>query len=387
LNFPENAKYILIPMVVAFLAAAAAYPLYIRWLKSKQIGQYIREEGPQSHAVKAKTPTMGGLLFIAVGSVVAMGYMALLRQYDFAAVMGFNHPLRASFIVMTVAALCGLVGLADDYGKVTSRSNRGLSAKFRLLIEFFLGAVLAALLFWQKSVPDLATVLPVALGPAQALVNFLYLFAFAPFLITATTNSVNVHDGMDGLSAGTSILVFAALIVMLLMHGHIPLAAVAASTVGALAGFLIYNRYPAKVFMGDTGSLYLGGLMAALVFASGLALWFIPLALIYVAETLSVFSQVTYFKLTKEYVPEKPMSKPALIWLKMTKRLPGEGKRLFRMAPLHHHFESIAEEKGVPEWKVVACFWAVQFFLSAATVAVFLATQKPWTLVPGPAKF
>jgi phospho-N-acetylmuramoyl-pentapeptide-transferase len=146
------------------------------------------------------------------------------------------------------------------------------------------------------------------------------------------------------------------------------LAVVAASLVGAVGGFLIYNRNPAKVFMGDTGSLYLGGALASLVAASGLILWFIPLALIYIIETVSVMIQVVYFKLTKDYTPETPMSKPALLWLKLTKRLPGEGKRFFRMAPLHHHFEAVGEDKGVPEWQVVAYFWLAQLAICAAVL-------------------
>src|SRR5205085_4570311 len=136
----------------------------------------------------------------------------------------------------------------------------------------------------------------------------------------------------------------------------VQLAAVAAAGAGSVAGFLIYNRYKASIFMGDTGSLFLGGLMASLVLAGRLEIWFIPLSLIYILETLSVMIQVVYFKLTKDYQPEKAMSGPALVWLKLTRRLPGEGKRIFRMAPLHHHFEAVGAEKGLKEWQVVACF-------------------------------
>jgi phospho-N-acetylmuramoyl-pentapeptide-transferase len=380
LNFPENAKLALIPVIAAFVVSAAIYPLYIRWLQSRRIGQYIREEGPQSHAVKAKTPTMGGLCFIFVSTAVSVVYLFVLREYNIGAFISGPHTLRAALIVIGIAALCGLVGFADDYGKVTSKSNRGLSAKLRLIIEFILGAVLALLLAqpFVAGLPGPEAFLPflkVSL-PAPLLYLFLLAVPMSAFMVAATTNSINVHDGMDGLSAGTSIMVFAVLMVMLLVSGQTVLACVPASMVGALIGFLIYNRYPARIFMGDTGSLYIGGLMAALVVAGGLIYWFVPLALIYIAETLSVLLQVSYFKLTKDYIPEKPMSKPALIWLKLTKRLPGEGKRLFRMAPLHHHFEALAQDKGIPEWRVVAYFWGVQFVLCATVLIAFFAIHK-----------
>jgi phospho-N-acetylmuramoyl-pentapeptide-transferase len=191
------------------------------------------------------------------------------------------------------------------------------------------------------------------------------------FLVAATTNSLNLHDGMDGLAGGTSLLVLAAMAAILAgLHQH-GLAQLALMAVGALAAFLLFNRYPAKIFMGDTGSLFLGGLIAALTLASGTLFWFIPLAAIYIAEALSVIGQVVYFKLTKPYVPDKPISRPGLIWLKLTKRLPGEGKRLLRMAPLHHHFEAVLAERGVPEWQVVAAFWLVQLVICLAVLSLF----------------
>jgi phospho-N-acetylmuramoyl-pentapeptide-transferase len=148
-------------------------------------------------------------------------------------------------------------------------------------------------------------------------------------------------------------------------------ATISATAAMALLAFLIYNKNPAKIFMGDTGSLFIGGLMATLVVASGLTLYFVPLSLIYIAEALSVMLQVTYFKLTKPYTPEKPMSQPAQIVLKLTRRLPGEGKRLFAMAPLHHHFEAVLAPKGWTEQQVVLAFWLVQIVLCLVTLACF----------------
>lgn len=347
---PPGSTECIYVVVAAFILSAAVFPLYIRWLKSKQYGQYIREEGPQSHQLKAKTPTMGGLCFIAVSTVVAA-----VSLFLFAA-----DRLLIPVIVIVLSALCGLVGFADDFAKVTSRSNTGLSAKSRLLIEFALGGLLGGAVFFLQ------------FGGQPSLYNVVYCFALTPFLVAATTNAINLHDGMDGLAGGTSIQVFTVLAVMLVLSGQAGLALVASALIGAIGGFLIYNKYKAKVFMGDTGSLFIGGALAGLVASSGTVLWFIPLALIYIIETISVMIQVIYFKLTKEYVPEKPMSKLALIKLKLTKRLPGEGKRFFRMAPLHHHFEAVGEEKGVREWQVVAYFWLAQFLICSAVLVAYL---------------
>lgn len=355
---------------VALALSLAVYPFYIRWLKSKQIGQFIREEGPQSHATKAKTPTMGGLAFIATSSITAAAFLI----YAWLQPGGSDHnkSFIDAFAVIGTGVLCGLVGFADDYAKVTSKSNKGLSAKTRLVIEFGLGAAFAALIYFVGTEKDLL-LFPSGYAHIHEhpVLNLIYMLVVVPFIVAATTNAINLHDGMDGLAAGTSMLVFSTLGLMATMTSFI-FAPVAYALVGALCGFLLFNRYPAKVFMGDTGSLFIGGVMAALVVASGLTIWFVPLALIYVAETLSVMAQVVYFKLTKDYKPEKPMSAPALVMLKLTKRLPGEGKRLFRMAPLHHHFEAVGADRGMPEWQVVACFWLAQLILCAFVAVAFL---------------
>jgi phospho-N-acetylmuramoyl-pentapeptide-transferase len=143
-------------------------------------------------------------------------------------------------------------------------------------------------------------------------------------------------------------------------------------TTSSLIAFLFYNRNPAKIFMGDTGSLFLGGLLAGLTLAGGILIWFVPLALIYITEVISVIIQKAVFKLTKPYTPEKPMSELALIKLKLTRILPGEGRRVFRMTPLHHHYEIVAGEHGIKENQVVAYFWLAQ---AVVCVVVWLACQ------------
>ncbi|HEY9869611.1 MAG TPA: phospho-N-acetylmuramoyl-pentapeptide-transferase [Candidatus Obscuribacterales bacterium] len=357
-----------VPSVAGFILSLILLPPYIRWLKAKQLGQYIREEGPASHAIKAATPTMGGLVFMPVAALCA----GLWLHWAGALVV---KPL----LVLGIALLCGGLGLVDDLAKFRRKANAGLSARARLLIELALGLVLGAALLAGCGEPY--AFVPASIGSAFGLggelsslgLPLLPFLTLSAFLVAATTNAVNLHDGMDGLAAGTGAQVLAAMAAVLLATGQWPLAAVAASGAGSLAAFLVFNRYPASIFMGDTGSLFVGGLMASLAIAGGIEIWFVPLAVIYILETVSVMMQVVYFKLTKQYTPAKPMSRPALVWLKLTKRLPGEGKRLFRMAPLHHHFEAIALEKGHKEWQVVACFWIVQLLLCVLVLVVLPA--------------
>ncbi len=364
---------------MALALTALCMPFYVKWLKSLQINQFLREDGPSSHAHKAKTPTMGGLVFIITTFATTIG---------FSLVPGMSHD-PSYYAVIITGVLCGIVGLVDDSAKVIQKANKGISAYVRLGTEFVFGAVLAMVLVglndnrlivpsalysilhghWS-TMPDITQPVAVMILPAIAMV------ALGAFLTAATTNAVNLHDGMDGLAAGTACQIFATMAVILFMTGSdAPMqygyATISATAAGALLGFLLFNRNPAQIFMGDTGSLFIGGLMACIVLAGGITVWFVPLSLIYILEALSVMAQVIYFKLTKPYMPEKPMSSPALIMLKLTKKLPGEGKRLFRMAPLHHHYEAVMAEKGWAEWQVVMAFWGVQFLLCAAVLLTF----------------
>jgi phospho-N-acetylmuramoyl-pentapeptide-transferase len=368
------------------ILTAIAMPFYIKWLKSLQINQFLREEGPKSHSHKAKTPTMGGLVFM-ITTLVTVLAMAL--------VPGVARD-KSYFLIMAVGFFCGVVGLLDDSAKVKNKANKGISAYVRLGTETLLGVVLGVVLiaisdnkllvpaslysFLHGHFDQLGIVSGALTGITQPIAIMilppLIFIALAAFLAAATTNAVNLHDGMDGLAAGTACQVFATMAVILFMSGgdapvQYGYATISATAAGALLGFLMFNRNPAQIFMGDTGSLFIGGLMACLALAGGIVIWFIPLSLIYIAEALSVMAQVTYFKLTKPYTPVKPMSAPALIVHKLTHKLPGEGKRLFRMAPLHHHYEAVMAEKGWPEWKVVMAFWVVQFILCAVVLLTF----------------
>lgn len=374
--------------------SSGIYPFYIAWLKEKQIEQFIREEGPESHAAKAKTPTMGGIGFIIATVIVST--IAILNSdllvvptevfSDIDPLVNRNKAIAAGLCLL-VALACAALGLADDYGKVTSRSNRGLSARFRLISELIFGVIFAAALFLLK-LPFNVLHLGVIVGPDNLLpssiampepIAIVYAALLIPFLVAATSNAVNLHDGMDGLAGGTSMVVFATLAFLFFATGNVALAWVAATCAGCLLGFLIYNRYPARVFMGDTGSLFLGGLMAALVAAGGLTIWFVPLSIIYIVESISVMAQVVYFKLTKPFTPEKPMNPLKLALYKLTRRLPGEGKRLLRMAPIHHHFEAIAAEKGKKEWTVVLWFWLIQIGIASLVCLGFTQPLKLYT--------
>lgn len=372
----ESLDY-LIPVVVSLscLICVVFLPPYLKFLKKMQVGQVLREEGPASHAHKAKTPTAGGVSFIV--STIAGSAI-------FAAVMGGYIPGIAldMCVVLLVAAVCGSLGLADDLSKVKQQSNKGLSEAIRLQIETVVGILFGVYLVWHQGGAYKIWVPLLDAAHGNHLVLQLYaipsIFAvlLVTFLVVATANSANMHDGMDGLAAGTSFLIFCSLGVMSLSlapfdHFQLGMGMISLAAAASMLGFFCFNRHPAKLFMGDTGSLFIGGLMAAIVSSGGLLLFFIPLSIIYVLETLSVLIQRTVFKLTKPYTPEKPMSTLSLIKLKLTKKLPGEGRRIFRMAPLHHHYEKIFAEKGVQEAQVVAGFWVVQAVICAGVLYAF----------------
>lgn len=393
----ETLLILLVPFLVAFVLGLLLMPPYIRWVKSRQIEQYLREDGPASHAAKAKTPTMGGVGFI-LASVLTMFAWWLGQQ----TVGPVGHVSIDAILVFVVAVLCALVGFADDYAKVTQKSNKGVSGKIRLAAEGALGLVLGiglglASQSFGRVILCLASDQTATQLSGLPLKNIaflkgdvvtgqllqldipmwpIWLCLVSMFLIAATTNAVNLHDGMDGLAAGTSAQVFGTLAVLLYETHQYSYASIAACAAGAIVSFLVFNKHPAKIFMGDTGSLFIGGLIGALVSAGGLVLWFVPLSLIYIIETISVIIQVGYFKLTKPFKPEKPMSPLMVLVTKLTKRLPGEGKRFFRMAPLHHHFEAVLAEKGIGESRVVLGFWLAQFLLCFLVIALFYALKS-----------
>lgn len=373
--------------LIPFLVTWVAYKPYIAFLQRQRVEQYIREEGPKSHSSKAKTPTMGGLCFMLLGPVCMLaiyGLGLLLPGADQHQITGL---LQCSAVVTLAAWACGVLGLADDLAKLHGRSNKGLSARFRLAVEYVIGLAFALTLTYMLPEPGPISAHMGTWHHADALifgavqghglwvglasaVQMVYVLIVIPFIFMATTNAVNLHDGMDGLAAGTSIIVLLGLAYFLAATGQ-NLSELAIAQAAAVTAFLCYNKNPAKVFMGDTGSLFLGGMIAGLVVTGGLTIWFVPLAVIYIAEAVSVMAQVSYFKLTKPYQSDPPMHGLKLAFYKLTHRLPGDGKRLLRMAPLHHHFEALAADHGIGEASVVAMFWLAQLIVCGLTIGLF----------------
>ena len=302
-----------IAFAVTMLVTARMIPLK----RHRQFGQFIREEGPQAHLSKAGTPTMGGIAFI-IGITVAIVASMFMKG---------SEATGKIAILLSMFAF-GAIGFIDDYNKVAKKQNEGLTPKQKLLLQVIFGAALAVFMMTKEG----TTMLIPFFGKT---VDFGILYIpFVIFIEVAMANAVNLTDGLDGLAASTSSIVACtfAIIGMTVHGGNEPMAVAGQAVFGALLGFLLYNHYPAKIFMGDTGSMALGGVLSAMAIVGHME-WLLPIAgLIYVIEALSVIIQVTYFKKTG-------------------------GKRVFRMAPIHHHFEL----GGWHETKVVRVFCIFTF--------------------------
>ena len=315
-------------LILAFLIALAVAALvgryYVPWLRKIKAGQEIREDGPVWHKSKAGTPTMGGVIFIAgvIVAVFTVGFTAL-RDGEFGALF-----------VLLFSLFYGAIGFLDDYEKLRKKQNLGLSAKAKFLLQV---AVAVALLFLLRLEGYLTPNLYVPFWNVTfPLPEWLY-FVLATFIIVGTVNSVNLTDGLDGLATCVTIPVFVCYTAVAFAWGagFSSLAIFAAGLTGAMFGFLLYNFYPAKCFMGDTGSLFLGGAVCGMAFALDMPLILVPLGIIYIIEALSDIIQVGYFKLS-------------------------HGKRVFKMAPFHHHLEKGGwSGHKWTEKEIVALFTAV----------------------------
>jgi len=292
---------LVITLLAAFALSLLAFRLLIPALRALKAGQSIREIGPNWHQGKSGTPTMGGLGFIAASGlcILVFGWENMLRgQWEHLYVFGF-------------ALVFGAIGFVDDFFKVKYKRNLGLTALQKLALQLAAAGCYLALLRYSGSVSGQVYI---PFWNVTFSVSWPVYLLFAMFVIVGGVNAVNLTDGVDGLAAGvtTPVLVFFTCTAALWSRESVGLTA--AAVTGALLGFLCYNFHPAKVFMGDTGSLFLGGLVCGLAFALDMPLILVIVGAVYIAETLSVILQVGYFKLT-------------------------HGKRLFRMSPLHHHFE------------------------------------------------
>lgn len=317
----ENFNIVIRVILVSSLIVIALGPLVIPFLKKLKIGQSIREEGPQSHiATKSGTPTMGGLLII-LGTIIATITSG-----------NFSKEVMVSIISMLAF---GLVGFLDDYIKVVLKRNLGLKA-YQKMIGQLIFAVLLAMYGAKHSVHGTKLIIPFINEPFDLGVFYI---PFAVFAIVGIVNGVNLTDGLDGLNSGVTLIVMSAfaLIANSLSRydsSYNGIVIVSAATAGACLGFLRYNAHPAKIFMGDTGSLALGGILAAVAVNTSMIFILPIIGGIYIAEILSVIIQVYYYKKTK--------------------------KRFFKMAPIHHHFEMC----GWKETKIVAVFWLVTVALA-----------------------
>ena len=314
--------FLILAAVVAFLICVGLASVTIPFLRKLNFGQSIREEGPQEHRKKSGTPTMGGVVIIATVVIVMLALAICSKIYGFSeANLGENI-----FLVLFLFVGYGLVGFADDYIKVVMKRNLGLTSKQKLL-----GQVIIALGFILLSSNDTSLWLPIA-NITVDIGIFYYLLVIC--LLIGTTNAVNLTDGLDGLAAGAVIPVAAAYLIIALQPFTLSLAVFAVAIIGACTGFLLFNFNPAKVFMGDTGSLALGGGVAALALLTKTELLLVVIGGLFVVEALSVILQVISFKST--------------------------GKRIFKMSPIHHHFEL----SGWSERKVVLVFWFVSSIFS-----------------------
>ena len=307
-------KYISIGiiMLISFIISVIITKVEIPVLKRKA-GQNIREDGPQSHLSKAGTPSMGGIAIIIAASLTTIG----------AAVMGKIDGLGCAIIRLVFVGF-GLIGFFDDYLKVIKKNNLGLRAYQKFGLQTILSVILAVYLA-NYTEGSTSVYIPFA----DIYVNFgIWYIPFVVFVVLAMTNAVNLTDGLDGLASGVTAFISLFFAVAGFTYGIVTGAYFCSAMCGACLGFLVFNRNPAKVFMGDTGSLALGGGLAAAAILMKLELLLPIVGLLYVIEALSVVLQVGYFKISG-------------------------GKRIFKMAPIHHHFEKC----GFSEVQVVAGFW------------------------------
>lgn len=307
-------------LLVAFLLTVVMLPKLIKYLHYLKFGQEIRQEGPQSHIHKKGTPTMGGISFI-LAIVVALIIAMLLNSE--------NIKYYLLFIYTTVSF--AIIGYIDDMLIVVKKKNDGLSPRKKLLLQIVFSLIFYILV---SLVYDNVNFIEIPIINYQLNISYLYLL-FVIFWQTGFSNAVNLTDGLDGLATSVTIITTSTFALLAYKENNFPVLVFCLAIVGALLGFLLFNKKPAKIFMGDTGSLALGGILAAISIILHKEIVFLFIGLVYILETLSVIIQVAYFKKT--------------------------GKRIFKMSPLHHHFELT----GYGEVKTVYIFVIIAVISSA----------------------
>lgn len=306
-------QVIFFTIVMGFLITVLLSPLFIPFLKRLKFGQSIREEGPKSHLKKTGTPTMGGVMIlfsILITTLVMTGK--------------FSEPTVKTYLLLLVTFGFGLLGFLDDFIKVVLKRNLGLTSKQKLLGQI----IISVIFYFVYKYNGFPTDIRLPFGDYSIDLGWFFVF-FIIFWLVGFSNAVNLTDGLDGLLSGTAAIAFGAYAVLAWNQSEIEIAIFSVAVVGAVLGFLVFNAHPAKVFMGDTGSLAIGGALATIAILTKLEILLIIIGGVFVIETLSVILQVISFKTT--------------------------GRRIFRMSPLHHHYEL----GGWSEWRVVVTFWSV----------------------------
>ena len=317
---------VVLAAAVAFLVTVLLGSQFIAFLQSRKFGQFVREEGPQTHLIKAGTPTMGGIVMLTglFGALVVVA-----------------RPNVATLTTLLLVAVVAGIGLYDDWQKISRKRPEGLSARYKFLL-LTLAVVLADVLAVRYVGVTQTVLVPyfdrsLVLGPG--LIGIALFSVFLLLVIAGTTNAVNLTDGCDGLAAGAGAIALLSYTAIAFLERQYDVAVICGAMVGAIVGFLWYNSHPAQIFMGDTGSLAIGGVLAAAAVLTKTELLLPVVGGLFVVEAVSVIVQVLVFKLT--------------------------GRRVFKMAPIHHHFEFLWDENKVVVrfWIAQAAFSSVGFFL------------------------
>ena len=307
---------VFMPVIISFLISVVFCPILIPFLRKLKFGQTEREEGPQSHLKKNGTPTMGGLVILASILLTSLFYIGKCTEI---------RPV----LFMTLGF--GLIGFLDDYIKVVKKRSLGLTPLQKMALQFIVTGVF---IYYYFKIAGLDTSIKIPFVSGDGFVMPTWLFIIFVFIVVlGTVNGVNFTDGLDGLASGVTVIV-ATFFTIAALSLNPSMTPITGAVVGSLLGFLLFNTYPARVFMGDTGSLALGGFVSSIALMLHMPLFIVIIGLIYLVEVLSVILQVGYFKLT-------------------------HGKRIFKMAPIHHHFELC----GYSETQVVAAFSIVTALL------------------------
>lgn len=299
-------------LLVAFAATVLLGMIVVPQLKKLKVGQVVRDDGPKSHLKKSGTPTMGGIVIVIV-LVVILGI----------------HTIKNPVLILPIVAILGfgIIGFIDDYKKLVLKSPKGLSPKLKMLGLFIVTAIFIILYI---NVFDMGTDIIIPLVNQPVTLSTGVFIVFTAFILLATSNAINLTDGLDGLASGVVAIIMTFFTIVAVKQQNTEMIILGAASVGTCIGFLLFNFHPARVFMGDIGSLALGGAVASIAIILKMPLYLAIVALVSIIDTLSVILQVTYFKITK-------------------------GKRIFKMAPFHHHMEL----SGMKETKVVLIFWIV----------------------------